>query len=82
MMRTGLLLIALGCLLTTGCGYSLGTPVVPGVRSVHVPVFRSDSFRRDTDYLLTEAVQREIRTRGGYRLEEADSRHHPYREDC
>ncbi len=71
MTRTGLLLTALCCLMLSGCGYTLGTPVVPGVRSVHVPLFRSDSFRRDTDYLLTEAVQREIRTRGGYRLEDA-----------
>lgn len=71
MTRTGLLLTALCCLILSGCGYTLGTPVVPGVRSVHVPLFRSESFRRDTDYLLTEAVQREIRTRGGYRLEDA-----------
>lgn len=73
MTRTGLLLTALCCLLITGCGYTLGTPVVPGVRSVHVPLFRSESFRRDTDYLLTEAVQKEIRTRGGYRLEDAQT---------
>ncbi|MFN9081645.1 MAG: LPS assembly lipoprotein LptE [Planctomyces sp.] len=71
MTRTGLLLTALCCLILSGCGYTLGTPIVPGVRSVHVPLFRSESFRRDTDYLLTEAVQREIRTRGGYRLEDA-----------
>jgi len=56
-----------------GCGYTLGTPVVQGVRTVHVPVFKSDSFRRNLDYLLTEAVQKEIRTRGGYRLDEAET---------
>lgn len=55
----------------SGCGYLLGTPVVPNVRTVHVPVFRSDSFRRNLDYLLTEAVQREIRTRTSYRLDDA-----------
>lgn len=54
-----------------GCGYMLGTPTVPGVRTVHVEIFKSDSFRRNLDYLLTEAVQREVRTRGGYRLEDA-----------
>ena len=46
MTRTGLLLTALCCLILSGCGYTLGTPVVPGVRSVHVPLFRSESFRR------------------------------------
>ncbi|MFN9719471.1 MAG: LPS assembly lipoprotein LptE [Planctomycetota bacterium] len=55
---------------TCGCGYMLGTPTVPGVRTVHVEIFKSDSFRRNLDYLLTEAVQREVRTRGGYRLED------------
>lgn len=54
-----------------GCGYMLGTPTVPGVRTVHVEIFKSDSFRRNLDYLLTEAVQREVRNRGGYRLEDA-----------
>ena len=56
-----------------GCGYTLGTQPVYGVRTVHVPVFKSESFRRNMDYLLTEAVQREIRTRTPYRLEDADT---------
>ncbi len=56
-----------------GCGYTLGTQAVYGVRTVHVPVFKSESFRRNLDYLLTEAVQREIRTRTPYRLEDADT---------
>lgn len=57
----------------SGCGYTLGTPMVPGVRTVHVAVFKSDSFRRNLDYLLTEAVQKEVRTRSGYRLDEAET---------
>lgn len=68
------------CLLTMlwattliGCGYTLGTPMVQGVRTVHVPIFKADSFRRNLDYLLTEAVQKEIRTRSGYRLDEAET---------
>ena len=40
---------------------------------MHVPVFQSSSFRRNVDYLLTEAVQREIRSRGAYRLEDAET---------
>jgi len=35
-----------------------------------VPVFQTDSFRRDLDRLLTEAVHSEIRTRTAYRLED------------
>lgn len=68
-----LLLIALCGAVLSGCGYTLGTPMVQGVRTVHVPIFKSDSFRRNMDYLLTEAVQREIRTRSGYRLDEAET---------
>ena len=56
-----------------GCGYTLGTQPLYGVRTVHVPVFKSESFRRNLDYLLTEAVQREIRTRTTYRLEDEET---------
>ena len=56
-----------------GCGYTLGTQTLHDVRTVHVPVFKSESSRRNLDYLLTEAVQREIRTRTPYRLEDAET---------
>lgn len=55
----------------SGCGYTFGPTPVQGIRTVYVPVFKTDSFRRNLDYLLTEAVQQEIRTRGGYRLGDA-----------
>ncbi len=60
-------------LLSAGCGYMLGPPTVAGVRTIHVPVFQTDSFRRNLDYLLTEAVHREIQSRSGYRLADANS---------
>jgi outer membrane lipopolysaccharide assembly protein LptE/RlpB len=66
-----LLAILLNFAAVSGCGYMLGTPTVQGVRTVHVSVFKSESFRRNLDYLLTEAVQKEVRTRGAYRLDEA-----------
>jgi len=56
-----------------GCGYTLGTQTLHDVRTVHVPIFKSESSRRNLDYLLTEAVQREIRTRTSYRLEDAET---------
>ncbi len=67
------LMLCLSVTAASGCGYTLGTPVVQGVRTVHVPVFKCDSFRRNLDYLLTEAVQKEIRTRTPYRLDEAET---------
>lgn len=51
-----------------GCGYTFGPSARPDVRTIYVPVFKSDSYRRNLDYLLTEAVQSELKTRGGYRL--------------
>lgn len=55
----------------SGCnmfGYTAGSPQVPNVRTVHVPVFQLEGYRRDVEYLLTEAVQREIKTRTPYQL--------------
>lgn len=54
--------------LLAGCGYTFGPTPLQDVRTIHVPVFTTDTARRNFDYLLTEAVQQEIRTRGGYRL--------------
>lgn len=73
MNRYLLIVVCLCFSAVSGCGYILGTPSVPGVRTVHVPVFKNTSFRRNVDYLLTEAVQKEIRTRGGYRLDDAET---------
>jgi hypothetical protein len=69
--RISLLSFALLVPSLAGCGYTFGPQGYQDVRTVHVPVFKSDSFRRNLDYLLTEAVQREIRTRTPYRLDDA-----------
>ena len=61
----------------SGCGYVVGGAYAPDIRSVHVPTFTSDSFRRDIELQLTEAVQKEIQERSPYRLtrsELADTR--------
>ena len=62
-------LLSLLLLTISGCGYAFGPQAVRGVRTVHVPVFQTDSFRRNLDYLLTEAVHSEIRTRSAYQLD-------------
>lgn len=54
----------------SGCGgYMLGSPNSAQIRSIHVPVFKSDSYRRGVEYQLTEAVQNEIKRRTHFRLQ-------------
>lgn len=46
----------------------MGNSYLEEVRSVSVPVFENDTFRRNVEYQLTEAVQKEIQNRTPYRL--------------
>ena len=77
MTRLTTALLILG--MAGGCaGYRWGhrTLYRPDVTTVHVPIFQSDSFRRNLGERLTEAVVREIQTKTPYRVvtaEEADS---------
>ena len=67
--RRCLLLLGLGCALPlTGCGYHFGSGIDDRIRTVHVPTFTSDSFRRDYAVRLTEAVHRQIGMQTPYRL--------------
>ena len=72
-----LLLAALS--LSTGCaGYQFGhrSLYAPDIRTVHVPIFESNSFRRNLGERLTEAIVREIHLKTPYKVvsaEEADS---------
>jgi hypothetical protein len=54
--------------LTAGCGYHVGAPFNPEIRSVFVPVFKSSSARRFLEYELTEAVQNQVKQRAHFRL--------------
>lgn len=70
------ILLTLSMLLPSGlagCGYTLGPNSRPDVRTIHVAVFKTDTFRRNIDHLLTEAVQQEIKIRSGYRLADAQT---------
>lgn len=70
----------------TGCGYIVGSPYGPEVRSVHVPTFTNEAYkadyngggyRRGFELQLTEAVQKQIQLRTPYRLasdDQADTR--------
>lgn len=64
-------------LLIAGCGYRAGNVYGPEVRTVDVPIFENDTFRRGIEYQVTEAVHREIQTHTPFRLakgREADTR--------
>ena len=68
----GMVVISLGI---PGCaGYQLGQQALyrPDIRSVHIPVFESNSFRRNLGERLAEAVATEIDLKSPYRVAPAD----------
>ena len=75
--RNLILLIALTSLF--GCaGYKIGTRTLyrKDVRTIHIPIIKSDSFRPELGVMLTETVQKEIERRTPFKLsniETADS---------
>lgn len=48
----------------SGCGYTVGNPFSVNARTVSVPIFQNDTFRRGQEFQLTEAVQKEMQLRG------------------
>ena len=61
-----LLLIAIGA---SSCGYALagrGGSLPAHIRRIGVPMFQNESSTPDLDRVVTEAVQRELRSRGRY----------------
>lgn len=71
------LIFVVGSIILPGCGYMVGSVYQADVRSVHVPVFKSDAFRRGLEFQLTDAVQKEIQNQTHFRLARdgnADSR--------
>lgn len=71
--------IVLTSVFFSGCaGYQLGQRSLyrPDIRTVHIPVVQSDSFRRYLGERLTEAVVKEVELRTPYKVvgpDEADS---------
>jgi hypothetical protein len=74
LLKLGLAAAGLGL---SGCGYSVRPPGYPDVKTVYVPVFRTITFRREVQLMLTEAVIKEIEERTKYKVvgtpEEADT---------
>lgn len=57
--------------IATGCaGFQFGNQTLyrPDVRTIHVPIFQSNSFRRDLGEQLTEAVVKEIELKTPYKV--------------
>jgi Lipopolysaccharide-assembly len=67
-MPDALRLAPLLALVLCGCGYMLGTPVAPDIRTIAVPIATTDSFRRGVEFQLTEAVHKRIQTTTHLRL--------------
>ncbi len=68
--------LAIGLGLAAGCGYSQRGVFRDDIRTVHVEIFGSREFRRDLEFMLTEAVKKRIETDTPYRLasrEKADT---------
>ncbi len=62
---------AISLVLASGCaGLRVGQPSLyrPGIRTIYVPVFESDSFRQNLGERLTEAVVREIELKTPYKV--------------
>jgi len=51
-----------------GCGYSFRPPYDKSVRTVYVPIFRSQTFRREINFQITELVMKEIERRTPYKV--------------
>lgn len=62
--------IAISAALAGCAGYQFGAATMfpQNIRTVHVPIFESDSFRRGLGQWLTEAVVKEIESRPGYKV--------------
>ena len=70
--------MTLGLIILTsvGCtGYQLGNQTLfrPDIRTVHVPIVQSESFRRGLGERLTEAIVKEIELRTPYKVVDASN---------
>ena len=61
-----ILLVAMMALASSGCGYTVRPPFDRSIKTVYVPVFKSQRFRRDLNLQFTQMIQDEIRLRTPY----------------
>jgi len=63
---------AVACAALTGCGYSTDALHRTDIRTVAVPVFQSDEFRRGIEMELTEELKKLIELRTPYKIVNED----------
>ncbi len=63
-----LLLGVTGTVCLSGCGYVVGSPYGAEVRSVHIPTFTNDTYRRGYELQLTEAVHKQVELNTPFRI--------------
>jgi hypothetical protein len=71
----GLIVLAMAAS-STGCAsYQFGNRCLyrPDIRTVHVPIVQSDSFRRNLGERLTEQICKQVELKTPYKLTDADS---------
>jgi hypothetical protein len=69
--RLIVLVVAASTLVCTGCtGLHVGQQSLyrPGIRTIYVPIFESESFRADLGERLTEAVEKQIELKTPYKV--------------
>ena len=67
--RSALAILAAIALATLpGCGYTVRPPFDPNIKTVYVPMFKSQRFRRDLNLQFTQMLQDEIRLRTPYKV--------------
>lgn len=75
-LRNSILILAALALWAPGCAsYRLGNRSLYrcDIRTVHVPMVQSDSFRRNLGERLTEAIVKEVELKTQYKIVDADS---------
>lgn len=70
--RTIIVTLSAALLATTGCGYGAHEHFRTDIESIHVEMFASKEFRRDLEFMLTEAVKKRIAIDTPYRLVSKD----------
>jgi hypothetical protein len=61
-------MIAAMTLLLAGCGYSSKSLYTTAYKTVHVSIFDNKTFRKEVEFRLTEAVDKNIEARTPYKL--------------
>jgi len=67
-VRTRFLAALVAAAALASCGYSTGSLVPPGYRTIAVPVFDNPTHRHDLEWALTQAVVEEIQARTSLRV--------------